>query len=519
MSAVQAPWVRIGARVRSNADLQACAARAASGFESAGVAPGDVVAVVLRNDFPMIEATVGAGMAGAYVVPVNWHNTAEEARHVLQDSGAKVLVVHADLLPPLAAVIPPGVLVLVAETAAELCLAYGVSDAQARVPDGQTGWQPWLDSQAPKPLPHAVSPGSMIYTSGTTGQPKGVRRAPPTAEQAAANFALMCSIGGLAGHAGRMQDVRLLIPGPAYHSSPNGWLFTLFRMGANLCIEPRFDPAQLLARIAAERITHVLAVPTMFVRLLALDAATRQAHDLSSIVHVMHVGAPCPPHVKRAMIGWWGPVISEHFGSTEVGAVTYCTAQEWLDHPGTVGRVLAGMTVQVLDEAGRPKPVGQPGEVACGRDNYPGFSYHGDDDKRRKAARGDLVATGDVGYFDADGYLYLVGRASDMIIFGGSNIYPAEIEQALMRVPGVADCAVFGIPDADYGEQVCAFVQAEPAAALDAAGISAALRPHLASYKIPRRIQIVATLPREDTGKIFKRKLRDPFWAATGRSI
>ena len=245
----------------------------------------------------------------------------------------------------------------------------------------------------------------------------------------------------------------------------------------------------------------------------------KRAHDLSSVVHVMHVGAPCPPQVKRAMIDWWGPIIGEHFGSTEVGAVTYCTAQEWLDHPGTVGRVLPGMTVQVLDADGRPLPAGRQGEVACGRDDYPDFTYHGDADKRRKAARGALVATGDMGYFDADGYLYLDGRASDMIIFGGSNIYPAEIEQALMHLPGVADCAVFGIPDADYGEQVCAFVQPAPGALLDAEAIRSGLRPHLASYKLPRRIEIVASLPREDTGKIFKRKLRDPFWAGTGRHI
>ncbi len=519
MRETTAPWVRIGARVRSAADLQARAARAAQGFAQAGVAAGGVVAVVLRNDFPMIEATVGAGMAGAYVVPVNWHNTAAEAQHVLLDSGAKVLVIHADLLPALAATIPPGVLVLVAQTPAELRSAYGVHDADAQVPADRLCWEHWLDGLAPKPLPHALSPGSMIYTSGTTGHPKGVRRAPATAEQAAANFALMCSIGGLEGHVDRMQDVTLLIPGPAYHSSPNGWLFTLFKMGANLCIEPRFDPAQMLARIAEQRITHVLAVPTMFVRLLALDEATRCAHDLSSVVHVMHVGAPCPAHVKRAMIHWWGPVISEHFGSTEVGAVTYCTAQEWLDHPGTVGRVLPGMTVQVLGAAGQPLPPGQAGEVACGRDNYPDFVYHGDADKRRQAARGALVATGDVGHFDTDGYLYLVGRASDMIIFGGSNIYPAEIEQALMRVPGVADCAVFGIPDADYGEQVCAFVQAAPGAVLQAEPLRAELRQHLASYKIPRHIEFVSTLPREDTGKIFKRKLRDPFWADTGRRI
>jgi long-chain acyl-CoA synthetase len=260
-------------------------------------------------------------------------------------------------------------------------------------------------------------------------------------------------------------------------------------------------------------------VPTMFVRLLALPDAVRQRHDLSSLVHVMHVGAPCPPHIKHAMLDWWGPVITEHYGSTEVGAVTLCSAQEWLAHPGTVGRTIAGTTVVVLDAQGQPLPAGESGEICCVREGQPDFSYHGDDGKRQKSARGRLVATGDVGYFDQDGFLHLNGRASDMIIFGGTNIYPAEIETELMKLPGVADCAVFGIPDDDYGEQVCAFVQPAAGARLDAEAILGGLRSHLASYKRPRRIEVVDSLPREDTGKIFKRKLREPFWAGAGRSI
>ena len=519
MMATAPPWVRIGDDLRTHADLQARAMRAASGFEQLGVRPGDVVAALLRNDFPLIEASIGAGMAGAYVVPVNWHNTADEARHVLEDSGAKVLVAHADLLRGIAGAVPPGCTVVAVEPPATLREAYRIGDAVAAVPAGTPEWEAWLDNLPPKPLPHATPPGSMIYTSGTTGRPKGVRRQPPTAVQAADSQAVMRHIGGLEDWAQRMHAVTLLIPGPAYHSSPNGWLFAMIRMGANLCLEPHFNPEAMLARIARHRITHVLAVPTMFVRLLALDPAVRARYDLSSVVHVTHVGAPCPPHVKRAMIDWWGPVISEHYGSTEVGAVTHCTARQWLDHPGTVGRVVPGTTVVVMDEAGRLLPPGTSGEVVCGRPGTAPFSYHGDDAKRQRSARGDLVATGDTGYFDADGFLYLNGRAGDMIIFGGSNIYPAEIESELMRVSGVADCAVFGIPDADYGEQVCAFVQPHPGAVLDAESLRTALRAHLASYKLPRHIEIVPSLPREDTGKIFKRKLREPFWAGTGRSI
>jgi long-chain acyl-CoA synthetase len=219
------------------------------------------------------------------------------------------------------------------------------------------------------------------------------------------------------------------------------------------------------------------------------------------------------------MIDWWGPVITEHYGSTEVGAVTYCTAAEWLSHPGTVGRRLAGCDVVVMDDRGIALPAGEAGEIACGRDLYPDFTYHGDPEKRGKSARGALVATGDVGFFDAAGFLYLSGRAGDMIIFGGTNIYPAEIESELMKVDGVADCAVFGIPDEEFGEQVCAFIQPSDGVVLERNAIVADLKSRLAGYKIPRRIEFVDLLPREDTGKIFKRKLKEPFWRDVGRAI
>lgn len=519
MAEPKRPWVKIGDTMRPVADLQNRAERAARGFEQFGVAQGDVVAIYLRNDFAMIEASVGAGLVGAYVTPINWHNTMEEARYVLENSGAKTLVIHADLLQVVGAAIPPTVRTIVVETPPALRAAYRVSAEAAAAPPGAIEWETWLSRLTPKAPPFAVSPGSMIYTSGTTGHPKGVRRNPPTPEQMDSVLEVMRIIGGLHAYDGRMEDVVLLIPGPAYHSSPNGWLFTLLKMGANIVVEPKFDAEGMLARIAAERVTHVLAVPTMFVRLLALPEAVKRKYDLSSVVQVMHVGAPCAPHVKRGMIDWWGPVITEHYGSTEVGAVTYCTAQQWLDHPGTVGKPIEGCTVVAMDAEGRELPAGQSGEIVCGGRIYADFTYHGDNAKRRRSARGDLVATGDVGYFDADGFLHLSGRASDMIIFGGTNIYPAEIEAELLKVPGVADCAVFGIPDPDYGEQVCAFIQPEPGAQINEDAVRADLRMRLASYRIPRRIEFVDMLPREDTGKIFKRKLREPFWAGEGRSI
>lgn len=512
-------WVRVGDRVKCKAEMDERAQRAARGYASLGVGPGDVVAVYMRNDFGFMEASLAAGLCGAYVVPVNWHNTPDEARYVLDNSGAKVLVIHADLWRNIHHAIPATVAVIIAETPSALRVLYGISDDAATVPPGHRDWETWLAGFDPALPPFPTSPGSMIYTSGTTGHPKGVRRQPPTPEQMLATQEPLRILGGLTGREDKLGETVLLIPGPAYHSSPNGWMFIFYNMGINLIVEPRFDPERMLATIAEHRVTHVLAVPIMFVRLLALPAETKARYDLSSVVHVMHVGAPCPPHIKRGMIDWWGPVITEHYGSTEVGAVTYCTSDEWLSHPGTVGRPLPGCEVLIMDVDGKVLPPGQSGEIVCGCDRYTDFTYHGDPNKRQRSARGHLVATGDIGYFDDDGFLHLSGRASDMIIFGGTNVYPAEIESELIKVPGVADCAVFGIPDDEFGEKVCAFIQPSRGAVLDEEAIRADLRTRLASYKIPRRIEFVDMLPREDTGKIFKRKLKERFWQDVGRSI
>lgn len=514
------PWVRIGDETRAHAEIDAEARRAAAGFRAMGVGEGDVVAVLMRNSFEFIAATLAAGLVGAYVVPVNWHNTPEEVRYVLGNCGAKAVVAHADLLRRSGKAIPPGVRLIAAPTPSLIREDYAVSDAEAAVPEGVEVWADFVAANPEMQPPFAVSPGSMIYTSGTTGNPKGVRRLPPTPEEVEASGEMLRIVGGLEGWQDRMSEAVFLIPGPAYHSSPNGWLFGVYNMGGNLVVEPRFRAERVLARIEESRITHALMVPTMFVRLLALDEGVKGRHDVSSLVSVNHVGAPCPPHVKRAMIDWFGPVITEHYGSTELGAVTYCTAQEWLEHPGTVGRALPGCEIEIHDADGRPLPPGESGEIVARRVCYPDFTYHGDDAKRRSTGRaGGLLAPGDMGHLDEDGFLYLSGRASDMIIFGGTNVYPAEIEAEIHNIPGVADCAVFGIPDETYGEVVCAHIQPDPGATLTEEGLKAALKASLASYKIPRRVVFEASLPREDTGKIFKRKIRAPYWEALDRAI
>jgi long-chain acyl-CoA synthetase len=307
--------------------------------------------------------------------------------------------------------------------------------------------------------------------------------------------------------------------GPIYHSAPNAHANFNYRAGANIVILPRFDAEGLLAAIEKHRITHLNMVPIMFNRLLKLPQAVRERYDVSSLKFVAHAAAPVSPPIKRAMIEWWGPVINEYYGSTEMGNVTFCTAEEWLAHPGTVGRAMPNAVVRVVDEQGNELPPREIGEVIGRVRGMNDFTYQNDDAKRRSMEKQGLVTPGDVGYFDEDGYLYLCDRANDMIISGGVNIYPAEIEAELHKMSEIADCAVFGIPDEEFGEAVCAYVQPQPGVTLEDADIRDFLKETVAGYKMPRVIEFVEDLPREDSGKIFKRKLRAPYWANAGRNI
>ncbi len=503
-----------GDRAVEIGSLQLRAAQAAAGLESLGVGAGDTVAVLLRNDITAFEVGGAAGLLGAYAVPINWHLAPDEAAYILCDCAAGVLVVHADLLLPLAGVIPEGVTVLVVETPPEIAAAFNVAPAATQVPTDRLNWATWLAQFPPLPPRAVPSPGAMIYTSGTTGRPKGVRRLPVDETQMEALYApILAALGHRPG-------MRTIIPAPLYHSAPNTYAALAVRVGAELIVlMPRFEPEELLRLIETHRITHLQTVPTMFIRLLKLPEEIRTKYDLSSLEFVVHAAAPCPAEVKAGMIAWWGPVINEYYGATEIGTVVFCTAAESLAHPGTVGRALPGVDVRVLDENGNDSPVGIPGEVFARIRAGTDFTYHGDDAKRRNAERHGLISVGDIGYFDEEGFLYLCDRRNDMVISGGVNIYPAEVEAALIALPDVADCAVFGIPDDEMGEALCACIQPAFGATPDEDGIRAHLRGRLANYKVPRRIVFMDSLPREDSGKIFKRKLREPYWAGRERRI
>lgn len=501
-----------GSRSLDGAALQAQADRAASGFRSLGLQRGDAVAVMLRNDLPYLELMLALGRLGVHLVAVNWHFQAEEAAYVFKDSGARALVIHADLWPRLAAAVPAGLPVLIVPTPQDVLDAYGLEAAAA--PEGAHDWTGWRDSFPPCTSEAVPSVGSMLYTSGTTGRPKAVMRLPGTPQQHAGSK----RVRALASQA--REGMRTAVVGPLYHAGPNAAARVALDMAERIVVLPRFDAEQLLKSIEEHRITHLSLVPVMLVRLLKLSAEVRARYDVSSLEKVTHGGSPCAPEVRRAMIEWWGPIVNETYGSTETGLVTYASAKEWLAHPGTAGRPFPGMSVRILDAEGRVLPPGEVGEIYVdpGENALP-FTYRNNEEARRAIERDGHVTNGDVGYLDAEGYLYVTDRKRDMVISGGVNIYPAEIEHALVTNPEIADCAVFGIPDAEYGEAVAAAVVRAPGSQVTEAQVRDWLRQRLASYKVPRHVEFHDALPREGMGKVFKNQLRAPHWQRAGRSI
>lgn len=470
--------------------------RAAAALRSLGVAAGDTVALMLRNTPTVIETMLALRWLGVTWCPINWHFRHDELRYILADCGARVFIADAQLLRELHDAVPPGV----------TAIAAGDAGAQP------LPWPQWValrDAAAPCSDAAATPRAPMLYTSGTTGKPKGIRRRVPTLQQVTRSLEKARHCYGIE------PGMRALLNAPIYHSAPNAYAVAVSQAeGATLLLEQRFDAERTLQLIEQHRLTHAYLVPTLYVRLLRLPDAVKHRYDVRSIRHVSSTGSPCPPEVKRAMIDWWGPVFNECYGSSELGYMTYVTSAEALARPGTAGRALPDCELAILDEHGRALPAGQPGLIHARLRDLVDFSYQGNDAARQAMERDGFLTMGDVGYLDRDGYLFIVDRAADMVISGGVNIYPAEIEQALLAMPGVEDCAVFGIPHDEFGEALAAAVQARAGSqAPSADDVRAFLRERLAGYKVPAVIAFHDTLPREDTGKIFKRKLREPYWA------
>ena len=482
-----------------------------------GLGPGDSVAILMRNDFAFFEASLAAQSVGAYATPINWHFTSAEVAFILNDCGAKLLVAHADLTGRLDTGILERVRTILVSTPPEIASDYGLDPGSLEPPPTAQTWDSWLATTSPLTQQPAVPTTSMIYTSGTTGAPKGVRRSPSGPDDLALQALNARRSFGLSVD----EDAVVLMNGPMYHSAPNAYGLNAARVGADIVLQARFDPEEMLQLIEAYGVTHMHMVPTMFVRLLNLPESVRRGYNTRSLQFVVHGAAPCPAAVKRAMIGWWGPIINEYYGSTETGITVFHDSQDALRKPGTVGRALPGAVVKVFNDAGQELLPGPDniGDLYMRAAGMPDFTYHGRAEERSIVGRGDLVTVGDVGWIDDDGYVFLCDRRRDMIISGGVNIYPAEIEGAFVALEGVCDCAVFGIPDDEFGEAVCAYIQMDAGVALTAEAVRSELGRSLARYKLPKVVEFREELPREDSGKIFKRRLREPYWANAGRNI
>jgi long-chain acyl-CoA synthetase len=496
------PTLSFGNEEIAPADLAAQAAKAAGFLASIGLADGDTFAVMLRNQPALVEIMLAARQLGAYFVPLNWHFTAAETNFILRDSGAKLLIIGGDLLPGVADGIPVDMPV------------YHVGPIAAGLGQGPANaardWNAALNGAQPLRTNSDKFRGMVPYTSGTTGQPKGVRRIP---EGDPAQVALR--MGRMYQQAlGVLPSSRCLISAPLYHSAPCSYVLLAARQGAWLRLEPRFDALETLAAIERFRITDVYLVPTMYVRLLRLTAAERSRYDVSSLRFVASTGAPCAAEVKRAMIDWWGDVINETYASSELGYLTAISSKEARLKPGSAGRPIEGVTIRILDEQGHAAPENTIGKIYARQKLMPSFTYINRQRDRDALEHDSFLTVGDIGYLDSDGYLFVSDRRSDLVLSGGVNIYPAEIEAQLITMPGVSDCAVFGVPDAEFGQALVAVIQPGKETSLTAEQVRSFLAARLAGFKIPRTIVFRAQLPREDTGKIFKRKLRDEFTQA-----
>ena len=488
------------------ADYEQRCNRLAHLFREQGLQRRDHVALFMENNVRMLECQGAAERAGLYYTCINSYLAADEVAYIVQDCQARVVVTSAakrDVAVQLADSCPDVERWLMVDGAAPGCESY--EDAVGGYPV-----TPIADEQLG---------AAMLYSSGTTGRPKGILRPLPEVHPGAA-LPVMQFVTQMFQF---REGMRYLSPAPLYHSAPQASIGAAVRLGASSVIMERFDPAQFLDLVAAHRITHSQMVPTMFSRLLKLPDEVRQAADVSSLEAIVHAAAPCPVPVKEQMIDWLGPIVVEYYGATEANGFTFCDSAEWLAHRGTVGKAVLGEVV-ILDDDGNRVPTGERGTVwFAGATN---FEYFNDPDKTSESRLEDastvMSTVGDVGYLDEDGYLYLTDRKTYMIISGGVNIYPQETENLLITHPKVMDAAVIGVPNEDLGEEVKAVVQPMPGVDAGpelARELIAFCKEHLAHFKCPRTVDFEDELPRLPTGKLYKRLLRDRYWADHSTAI
>ena len=487
-------------------EYEARSNRVAHLLRDAGLRRGDHIAVFIENSPQLLEIEGGAERAGLYYSLINTYLGADEVAYIVANSQAKALFSSVAKRQ-------------VAEAAAASCPGLGrlLMTGSGLLPAGWESYDALVAGYPADPVPDESLGAAMLYSSGTTGQPKGVLRDLPTAGPDEP----LPVMGFVRAMFGFREGMTYLNPAPLYHSAPQASVAAALRLGCTAVVMEHFDPEQWLAVVERYQVTHCQMVPVMFSRLLRLPDDVRARYDTSSLECIVHAAAPCPVHVKQAMIDWLGPIITEYYGATEANGFTFCTSAEWLAHPGTVGRPILGELL-VLDAAGNECPTGADGTVWFR--GATAFEYFNDPVKtaESRSTDGTASAIGDVGHVDADGYLYLTDRKSYMIISGGVNIYPQETENILSAHPAVLDVAVIGVPNDDLGEEVKAVVQLiDPAAAGPGVeqDLIAYCRDRLAHFKCPRTVDFVPELPRSETGKLYKRVLRDAYWAGHQSAI
>lgn len=476
-------------------ELEAQSNRLAHFFRKAGLKTGDCIAIFMENNRFFFQATWAAQRAGLYYTCISSRLTAGEVAYILKDSGAKIFISSRTMAA------------IAVDALGEVSGVTGLMvDGEA---PGFVKLETALAGLPTRPIADQAAGGDMLYSSGTTGKPKGVK-GPLSGLPITEGGPLLGMVKMLYGID---ENSIYLSPAPLYHAAPLRYCMSVQRYGGTCIIMEHFEAEAALAAIARYRATHSQWVPTMFVRMLKLDEAQRTRHDLSSHRCAIHAAAPCPMDVKRKMIAWWGPIIHEYYAGTEGNGFVYCNAEQWLSHPGTVGRAILG-EIHIVGEDGRDVPVGEEGMVYFA--NGPVFEYHNDPERTQQSRNANGWSTlGDVGKLDREGYLYLTDRKAFMIISGGVNIYPQETENVLIGHPKVADVAVIGVPNEDFGEEVKAVVQPvnwHDATPETAAELIAYARAHLSPIKCPRTIDFDPELPRHPTGKLYKRLIRDRYW-------
>jgi long-chain acyl-CoA synthetase len=480
--------------VRTFGELEARGRRLAHALRGHGVSAGDRIAVMLPNGIEFFEVAHAAALLRALLVPVNWHLKGAEVAWLLADSEARALVTDAALWAvtddgSMAGVDCP--VLLTGDDGSYEAAIGGASDVP--IDDG------WTTTQC------------MLYTSATTGRPKGVQRAAVDGDPGEQTLLGTAMLWGFT-----PDDVHVL-GGPAYHGGPGGWAFITLFMGGAVVVLERFNGRAWLEAVERHRATTAFLVPAHFIRILEVPAAERAAYDTSSLRLVLHGGAPCPVPVKRQILDeLTSAEVWEFYGASE-GAGTRISPQEWLEHPGSVGKPWPGIEVKILDDGGNELPAGETGRIFLVPPTSQRFEYHNDGTKTAAAWQGNAYTVGEMGHVDGDGYLYITDRASDMILRGGVNVYPREVEEVLYDHPAVVDCAAFGVPDERYGERLKAMVEVRTTVTVDE--LLAHCRSSLSTFKCPEIVEIVATLPRDPNGKVLKRRLREEHWQGQANKV